>query len=360
MLFQKRTLHTDDARRYPPLTLRRDSLEAASLEAIRLGLATACRISVLTYTCLEFYLGRLRDKSICNPHHCGNRQYPLHIFLSNTTHSWTRSVGKPVRANYARSPSWVEEMRVARVLWMMQLVGELRHLAMRDPDALGWPQEDVEQAIGMMPEAFATSGDCYFVGMEEEAITVCEYLHTLDDEGDEFSQGRMESFYRLPRPPEIQTRSWTTQEPKPCMRKTTLGYVYDLGNRFIAATPPIERLELLIRPPPAKLPPVQGSWFSGQQSQEADRAGPGVEGYKQIAYDNWETPLSGVQFDSFRRLGFALWDDTRMRSLRLMDKYNWRLIGAPQIFVWRSLLSEEEIALAAVRFEPSNHGVDAE
>ncbi|KAM0265190.1 hypothetical protein ACHAQJ_000343 [Trichoderma viride] len=352
MLFEKRTRYTTNSCRYPPLTLPSDSLKAASLESIRSGPATACRISALTYTCLEFYLGRLRDKSICNPYHCGSRQYPLHIFVRDTTHSWTRSVGKPVRANYARPPSWVEEMRVTRVLWMMQLFGEVRCLAVHDPNALSWPHEDIEQVVEMTPDEFATSGDCYFTGMEEEAKTVCEYLEKLESEDDESLQGRMGiCYYRLPRPPVIQARNWITQKPKPCRRKTELGQVYDLGNRFIPATPPIESLELLVNNPRPRLPLAQGSWFSGQQPGDADTSGPGIDCYKVLGYRIADSPLPGVSFDVFRRLGFALWDDTRMKSMRLLGKHNETLFTPAQFFVWRSLLPEEEIAQVAALVE---------
>lgn len=351
MLFEEQTLYMSDGCRCPPLLLPSDSLKAASLESIRSGLATACRISTLTYTCLEFYLDRLRDKSICNPYHCGNRQYPLDIFLRNTTHLWTRSVGKPVRANYDRPPSWVEEMRVARVLWMMQLVGEVQRLAIRDPIGLGWPLEDIEEVARMTPEGFVTSGNRYFEEMEEEGMTVCEYLRQLGGENGESLQRSLANYYRLPRPPAIEARSWITQMPKPSMRKTEFGNVYDLGNRLIPADPPIESLERLVKEPPPKRPLAHRTWFSGQEPINADTSGVGIDRHIDLAFKTADSPLPDVPFDTFRRLGFALWDDVRMRSMRLVGKYYENSFTAAQFFVWRSLLPEEEIARAVARIE---------
>ncbi|KAL6904098.1 hypothetical protein GGI43DRAFT_381789 [Trichoderma evansii] len=361
-LFEEQTLYTHDAFRSPPHTLPSESLTAASLESIRSGLATACRISALTYTCLEFYLERLRDKSFFNPYHCGIRQYPLYIFLRNVTHSWTRSVGKPVRANYDRPPSWVEEMRVARVLWMMQLVGEVQRLAIRDPDGLGWSPEDIEEVARMTPEGFVTcgmssgvftiSGGCpYFEGMEEEGMTVYDYLQQLGGEEGESSQRSLIDYYRLPRPPAIEARSWTTQKPKPCMRLTKFGNVYDLGNTFISADPPIESLELLIRDPHPKLPLPQVSWYSGQRPMDADTSNLGVDCHRNLAFRSADSPLPNVQFDVFRPFGFALWDDTRMRSMRLVGKHHDSSFTAAQFFVWRSLVPEEEIARSVAYIE---------
>lgn len=347
LLFEEQPLYTLDGYRPLPLTLSPDSLKAASSESIRSGLATAYRISVLTYTCLEFYLERLRDKSVCNPYHCGDRQYPQRVFVRNTTHSWTRSVGKPVRANYNQPPSWVEEMRVARSLWMIQLVGEVQRLAVRDPNGLGWPLEDIEEAAMMEPEAFVTNHNHYLDGMEEEAKTVCEYLQQLGGEDDESSQRPSTGYYRLPRPPTIKVRTWTTEMPKPAMRKTKFGIVYDLGNRLIPADPPIQSLELLAKDRPKERLGIHRSPFRGQDPIDADTTGLGIDRYIDLAFRSAESPLPDVPFDVFRRLGFALWDDARMRSMRFVEKHDAGRMTAAQFFVWRSLLPEEEIAEAA-------------
>lgn len=349
LLFEEQPLYTHDGCRPLPLTLPSDSLKAASLESIRSGLATACRISTLTYTCLEFYLERLHDKSTCNPYHCGDRQYPLRVFVRNTTHSWTRSVGKPVRANYNQPPCWVEEMRVARSLWMIQLAGEVQRLAVRDPNGLGWPLEDIEEAARMEPEGFVINRNHYFDGMEEEAKTVCEYLQQLGGEDDESSQRPPTAYYRLPRPPAIKARKWTTEMPQPAMRKTDSGYVYDLGNRLISADPPIQSLELLAKDRPRERLGFHRSPFRGQDPIDADTTSVGIACYIDLAFRSAQSPLPDVPFDVFRRLGFALWDDARMRSMRFVAKRDAGQMTAAQFFVWRSLLPEEEIAEAAVR-----------
>lgn len=349
LLFEEQPLYTLDGFRPPPLTLPSDSLKAASSESIRSGLATACRISALTYTCLGFYLERLYDKSICNPYHCGDREYPLHVLVCNTTHSWTRSVGKPVMADYDRPPSWVEEMRVARPLWMIQLIGEVQRLAEQNPNGLGWPLEDIEEAARMEPEAFVINRNHYFENMEEEAKTVCEYLQHLGGEDGESSQRSPTDYYRLPRPPAIEARTWITKMPQPAMRKTEFGNVYDLGNRLIPADPPIPSLKLLAKDRPRGRLGIHKSPFRGQDPIDADTTGLGIDRYVDLAFRSAKSPLPDVPFDVFRRLGFALWDDARMRAMHFAWKHDPGRMTAAQFFVWRSLLPEEEIAEAAAR-----------
>ncbi|PON27127.1 hypothetical protein TGAM01_v204076 [Trichoderma gamsii] len=329
LLFEEQPLYLSDGCRCPPLTLPSDSLNAASSESIRSGLATACRISALTNTCLGFNLGRLHDKSICNPYHYGTREYPLQIFLGGRNAS-------------------------RKGLMEMQLVGEVQKLAIRDPDGLGWPLEDIEEAARFKPEGFVTNHNHYFDGMEEEAKTVCEYLQQLrgeDDEDGEPSQRSPIDYYRLPRPPAIKARTWITEMPKPTMRKTQFGNVYDLGNRLIPADPPIQSLELLVKDRPPERLGIHKSPFRGQDPIDADTTGLGIDRYIDFAFRSAESPLPDVPFDVFRRLGFALWDDARMRAMRFVGKYDGGRFTAAQFFVWRSLLPEEEIAEAAARIK---------
>lgn len=213
------------------------SLKTASLGSIRSSLATACRISALTYTCLEFYLKRLHDKSIFDPYDCGPRNFTLNDFLKNTTHEWTRSVGDPIGGKYDGPPSWVEEMRVARALWRMQLVGEAQRLATRDPNRLGYSAEDINEIVRMTPENFVTSEDVYYDGMVEETRTVCEYLRQLGGGNGESSQNPLAEYYQLPCPPAIEARRWITQMPKPIKRKVLASFTTLETDLFLPILP---------------------------------------------------------------------------------------------------------------------------
>ncbi|UKZ66270.1 uncharacterized protein TrAtP1_007444 [Trichoderma atroviride] len=345
-LFEQQDPWMSGGYRSPPLTLPSDSLKAAGLESLRSCLATACRISVLTYTCLEFYLERLRNKSICNPYHCDNRDFSLDDFLQNTTHSWTRAFGEPVTENYGWSPSWVEEMRVARALWKMQLVGEVQRLAIRDPNGLGWSAEDMAEIANITPEDFVTSPDLYLNGMEQEAMTVGGYLRRLGGEDGESPQRSLADYYRLPRPPAIEIRSWITEMPKPNIRKTKFAKYYDLGNRLIPADPPIESLELLVKKPYPLYYIIQGL-VCGQKPIDADKNSFGVVRYMDLAFRDAYSPLPEVPFDTFGLLGIALWDNARLRKMCLVENAYYSRVTTKCYFVWRSLLPEEQIEQAA-------------
>lgn len=358
MLFEEQHISTNRGCRSPPITLPSDSLKAASLESIRSGLATACRISALTYTCLEFYLEHLRDNNICNPYYCDAKRVNLDGFLQNPTHVWARSVGKAVEEKCDGPPSWVEEMRVARALWKMQLVGEVQRLATRDPNGLGWPPEDIEEIAGMTPQEFVTSPGYYLEGMEEEAETVCAYLQQLGGEDGEPSQRPPADYYRLPRPPAIEVRTWITQMPKPEMRKTEFGNVYDLGNRLVPADPPIESLELLAKEFCPQSFEARQSLCTGQSPRDADMTGFGIEHYRDLRAWIPEPPLPNIPFDVFRRLGLALWDDERMKSMHLLEEKYHSYLTERNIFVWFSLLPEEEIARIATHIK--NRAADSD
>lgn len=62
---------------------------------------------------------------------------------------------------------------------------------------------------------------------------------------------------------------------------------------------------------------------------------------------NSESPLLHVPFDAFRRLGIAIWNKERLRSMRLDGDDPSYHLTARGFFVWRSLLPEVQIAQAA-------------
>lgn len=79
-----------------------------------------------------------------------------------------------------------------------------------------------------------------------------------------------------------------------------------------------------------------------------------------------ESPIKGVSFALFRRLGFALWDDQRLAALGLDHaplERGKRYVptGGPSKYwySWRSLLSAEELAQAETRLEESEQAWQA-
>lgn len=184
-----------------------------SAEILISVIAAACHISALTSGCLNSYLARVRDSSTFTPQHCHepklrymyrNVDLPEHLRVS----PWLLEFrGEPVEVVDAGPPSWVEEMRVRRALWVILLVGEVKRAA----SSLKWSREDIESMELISPEAFAEYPR-YRLGPDEEIKTVNEYLMDLDCSNmSEFL------YYRLPQPsPKRITQGWEAQAPEAC------------------------------------------------------------------------------------------------------------------------------------------------
>ena len=77
-----------------------------------------------------------------------------------------------------------------------------------------------------------------------------------------------------------------------------------------------------------------------------------------------ESPINGVSFSVFRRLGFALWDNQRLATLQLADEPLYvgqettlRKRPSQFWFSWRSILSEEELAVVVNRLSDAEDEV---
>jgi hypothetical protein len=86
-------------------------------------------------------------------------------------------------------------------------------------------------------------------------------------------------------------------------------------------------------------------WGQTCASLEVDSLG--FDHWWSLTCDWYASPLAGVEFDSFRRLGFALWDKKRMYFLGVLPGPK-RGVGpkgdeSQYFFAWESILPVEEV-----------------
>ncbi|KAM0426097.1 hypothetical protein ACHAPT_008728 [Fusarium lateritium] len=295
------------------------STTAPPVAVIQSVIATAHQISALSQACLMSYLERVRDPSF-RPLHCFDPDFRYthgHGPENRYFPAWDRVFnGTPAKVVDAGQPSWVEEMRVVRALWIIQLAGEVH----RQKDTLGWSTGDVETLSHMSPADLLDRLSSYLVlRKSEEVRSLMHYLATL-------GKATQDTYYRLPRPPP--SARWITASPnrnQQCME--FLRYSQD-------GTP-------IMRPVQSE----DNKW--GQTERSLARESPGMTIFRLLTSDNRfrASPIPGVKFDSFRRLGFAFWDDWRMHHLGvsagLTDRD--RIYNGFFFFVWESILPPDEV-----------------
>ncbi|KAF4968003.1 hypothetical protein FSARC_4564 [Fusarium sarcochroum] len=287
------------------------STTATSVTVLRSVVATAYQISALSQACLASYLDRLRDPSF-RPLHC----YDPELRYSGNygpdkirIRAWDRVfVGTPVEVIDVEQPSWVEEMRAVRALWIIQLVGEMK----RQKDNLGWSTKDVEE--------FSRKSPADLDARREEVRSLIHYLATL-------AEARQDAYYRLPQPPP--SARWITAQP-------------NKGELYLKLSHPP-------RPDHRRIlhqQPDHGRWGRTAESLSMEACGmPVFQDLTRGGGPSRNSPIIGVKYDLFRPFGLAFWDRWRMHHLGLvrgMFDYN-AILPAFYLFAWESILSPDEV-----------------
>jgi hypothetical protein len=323
------------------------TLVALSPAIVRSVVATAQHISVLTHACLNSYLSRVRDPAFA-VRHCYEEGFRYtHGYGPDRkwVPPWDREfAGTSVEIRDTGPPSWVEEMRVMRALWLIQLVGDVQRLATKDDNSLGWQCEDVKRIsrIDLEDLAEITGLQPYYTGAEE-VRTVTDYLRELEKQmtGRASASAEEGPYYRLPQPPrEAVGAAWTTQEPEACiMTWGGIGCMYDYGNKVIQIEPAPEIRE---RHP---FPQASEGQDLGQTRNALQSESPGSTFFNFLTSSAYNSPLFGIKFKSFRRLGFGIWDEKRMHFLGLLNGTHPPYQSSEfYFFAWESLLPDVEIA----------------
>ncbi|WAO97279.1 Hypothetical protein NCS54_01500100 [Fusarium falciforme] len=320
-------------------TLRPELLSATMVPVavLRSIVATAHQISALSQACLASCLQRLRDPSFRPLHAFDPEPYYTHGYGPNGdwVAAWDRQfIGTPAKVVDAGQPTWVEEMRVLRAMWIIQLVGEVHRLARHKTDTVGWPAHDVEMLNHMDPADLVDRPDGP-PNKAEEVRAAMHYLATLGD-------ASIDVYYRLPRPPSYSgSTRWITALPK---RKEIIWNVW--GFRRNGETHPLRNGSPVPEDStPIKRPMLNDHYRWGQTEEALQRESSGMSNFRSLAISAAnDSPIPGVKFDSFRPLGFAFWDQWRMHLLGL----TFGIAGinhSPEFyfFAWESILSPDEV-----------------
>jgi hypothetical protein len=155
---------------------------------------------------------------------------------------WDRDfVGTAVEVRDTGPPSWIEEIRVMRALWLIQLVGDVRRLATKGDNVLGWPHEDVERMSRIEREDLTgiTGLPSYCTGVRRwELLRLFRRAWGTKDEACKCMCLRRPVLQTASSPKEAVDTAWTTQEPGACiMSGGDFGFMYDYGNKVIQTEP---------------------------------------------------------------------------------------------------------------------------
>ncbi|KAK1997338.1 hypothetical protein LX36DRAFT_657637 [Colletotrichum falcatum] len=267
------------------------------LGGVRRLLLIARRIACLTPFCIASY--REACLSI-KPSHRTEREDSSYGITSKP---WREHFeGAPYRPQDVGPPTWIEEQRVMRGLWRLQVFDELKRAL--SADRTGWSELDKQQAADMTPKDL-------FDGWRpqlEELITVVDFV-----------------------------REYTT---KPGERLT----IRDCDMRL--PDPPTDDGSVPSWPSSSQAPPAD-AWPGWSRRLNAP---PAAWAFFSHLRANPQSPIRGVEFWPFRKLGLAIWGREKLARLELTNPAGVSASKGPLRsrrdveFTWRSLLPDEYLA----------------
>jgi hypothetical protein len=318
---------------HPPLRLP----PYTSMKALREVLATNQRIQRLTIDCLRYYLDKFKP---LRPSHLADESF---VYKSQDDPSDANYVGQwqlnPVEVPYpvqdVGEPSWLEQQRVLRAFWRIQLFLEFQ-------EAIGtlcitWPEEDLSRIRWMVlndlydVNKFIKEDDCWYKVIGEieprlsETDTLLEY-ELIESAVDFLQEGRE----TIDEPTYQQLKI----EWKSCPQPSS-------GDDYRHH----DALDDCITSP---------MWYFFHQLK--------VNTTGTIGSHDFDThsPLQHVHFTPFRRLGFAIWSQARLQGYGLLQfplpqtaeftYVRWSK-HAPVYTAWKSVLTADERAEVATMNE---------
>ncbi|XEV07018.1 hypothetical protein FSHL1_012305 [Fusarium sambucinum] len=227
-----------------------------SRDIITSVIATAYHISALAQPLLASCLQRLeRTKLTCIP-----------------IEPRRRSRFGPIYVHGMGQPTYIEEMRAVRALWIIQLVGEVKAMVQSRPNAVGWHKSEISMLSQMNPVSILPNAEFHFVAKEVE--TIMYYLPACY---------KNDTVFRLPQvPAPSQGDRWTTIHPRSSI-------VWDNTRPWDLARYRLEDAAYGLE---------RESW-----------------GFNFLKHTMIEEP------DLLPRLGFAFWDHPRLHSLGLESAF---------------------------------------
>ncbi|RFU77891.1 hypothetical protein TARUN_4359 [Trichoderma arundinaceum] len=298
------------------ITLGPDSLKASDIPVpvLRSVVATAHHVSALTHACLESYLKHVYDPNSFAPQHAQVPIPPYKIRGSNPPEgdkspAWHQVfVGAPYKVVDAGPPSWVEEMRVARAMWLIQMVGDVKSFVISNLSTSGWSYDDINRTFPSSTGGLAQDGTMNSAA--EEVNSVLEYLEKLG------IQQKGKPFYRLPQlPAGAKLVNQVTPLPDPC--EATWGgegiwYNYGYKTVKLPPTPEARKRD--------KNPQLSESSRRGQTRSSLDSEAPALAMLRHYTEGRYGLPITNARFETYRPFGLAFWDRRRLHLLGLLGE----------------------------------------
>ncbi|EGU83479.1 hypothetical protein FOPG_09897 [Fusarium oxysporum f. sp. conglutinans race 2 54008] len=309
-----------------PIILNRESLSNAAppVAVMRSVVASASQISALAQAFLTSCLERVRDPGFRPLHPVNPDDHYTYLFWPDPDgkriRAWDQVFkGEPAKVVDAGQPTWLEEMRAVRALWIIQLIGEMH----RQKNSLHWPIEDVEKLSLMNPADFASEVEGNRAVPSEEVSSLMDYLETLEGL-------RQYEHYRLRRP--ASCSGWITALPNCSPKFIKARHYRKDGTSFMRGEQTLDH-----------------RWGRTKENLELDA--PGMSLFKFLNKPRYRprggaSPIEGVKFNSFRPLGFAFWEMWRMYLLGVHSPIgdHWLMNDTKYFYAWESVLPPDEVA----------------
>lgn len=278
-----------------------------SLVAVRSFIKSANRVQEVTASFFEILLDRLNS---IKPFYLPDKSYDFdhcRAFLSEEEYCANLPEGRRYAIMKCGPPSWIEEQRVRRALWRLQLYFDLIHVTRQ---GLGVTSKVCDLLKDEGPHRVWNKLQDYWE--RDEMDCVYEHIREFSDALATLS-ARSPHLYKLPA---TESRSVTVARPIPY-------YSY-----------------------------VSFKW--GQTTEHLDRSSAAISCFHRIRV--WFDPqLPRSSFPSFRRLGFEIWDREKMARLGLITApgflkqrdFHWvgpvsdASGGFEHYFRWKSVIGRE-------------------
>uniref|UniRef100_L2G4F1 F-box domain-containing protein n=1 Tax=Colletotrichum fructicola (strain Nara gc5) TaxID=1213859 RepID=L2G4F1_COLFN len=262
----------------------RNASKVPSLGILRSVLSTAAQVHCLTRSCIDHNLQQLIDAKA------------------------KRRLEWAPEDERSRRPSWVEEQRVLRAFWRLQLIFELKLAVttsrVRDTPGTSGHANDFDI------QSFYDSSNSNLKVAYHEVMTAVEYVRHL-------ARRRNNSDSETHRLPQL---TWPAKDIQPSSRR-------------VPTTVAMRRSSLVL--------PADGLWIVDSMSRGA------------------HSPIKYAGFEPYRALGFAIWDRHRLPELGLASPPgHGRVTGLGSYFsYWLRLLDARDLAQAEeVMREVENQG----
>jgi hypothetical protein len=286
-------------------TMATDEMRSSGLDraaaAVRSLLASAANVHAWSHTCLEHLIRKcmeLRPSTLIKNGAGRTRREEFENAESR----------KDYLPQDTGPPSWVEEQRMIKSFWQLQFFLELQGAGHKGRLGTNWPRQEVD----MLSQSSADGFYDVLNYQREQILTACDFLGAVTSESITSVEAIHDNAYNLP----------------------TIRWVEGALSRCSCAEPlSFERNKDTFSQGPENLDRTPWAYHFHHAMSSSDRW---LDG----------SPLTLVYpFQTWRKYGFAIWDDKRMVDLGMRHPRKASVISnsIPYSFRWWSILTEEDM-----------------